>query len=186
MTVVERITMTVSEPVSPGGSEQSRLGGPSLAVLRIGIAVLWIQNASWKVPPDFGENDDRGLYFWASQAVDYPVIAPFSTFVEQVFLPNIALVGWAILLVEAALGAFLLIGLATRFWALVGIAQTIAITLSVLNAPHEWHWSYILMFLAHLVLFGTAAGRSFGLDGVFRPIWRQSSGLIASTMMRLS
>lgn len=178
--------MNVTAPVPDGAAEQSRLSGPSLAALRIGIAVMWIQNASWKVPPDFGEDADNGLFFWASRAVDYPVLAPFSTFVEAIFLPNIALLGWAILLTEAALGAFLLVGLATRFWCLVGIAQTLAITLSVLNAPHEWHWSYFLMMLAHIVLVGTAAGRSFGLDGVFRPVWRTSSGPIAAIMLRLS
>ena len=63
------------------------------------------------------------------------------------------------------LGAFLLIGLATRFWALVGVAQTVAILLSVLNAPHEWYWSYLLMLLVHCPL-RTVAGRYAGLDGV--------------------
>jgi len=158
----------------------------SLAVLRIGIALLWIQNASWKVPPDFGEKADKGLYFWASQAVEYPVFAPYSQFVQSVVLPNIAIFGWVTLLTEAALGAFLLIGLATRFWAAVGIAQTIAITLSVLNAPHEWHWSYYLMLLAHIALLGTGAGRSVGLDAVLRPIWSASSGRLASILMRAS
>ena len=104
----------------------------------------------------------------------HPVLAPYSRLVETVVLPNIAVFGWVTLLTEAGLGAFLLIGLATRFWALVGILQTLAITLSVLNAPNEWHWSYYLMLLAHVVLLGTAAGRSFGLDGVFRPIWSHS------------
>lgn len=176
--------VTASKP--PGDIAASRFSGASLAILRIGIAVLWIQNAGWKVPPDFGADSDRGLYFWAGQAVEYPVFAPFSSFVEAFFLPNIEVFGYVTLLTEAALGAFLLIGLATRFWALVGIAQTIAITLSVLNAPHEWHWSYYLMLLAHIALLGTAAGRSFGLDGVFRPVWRTSPGRLASIMMRAS
>jgi thiosulfate dehydrogenase [quinone] large subunit len=178
--------MEMSAPLMGGESQTPRLSGVSLAVLRVGIAVLWIQNASWKVPPDFGQSADKGLYFWASQAVEYPVLAPYSAFVETIVLPNIAVFGWVTLLTEAALGAFLLIGLATRFWALVGIAQTIAITLSVLNAPHEWHWSYVLMLLAHVVLLGTAAGRHFGLDGVFRPVWQQSSGRLSAILMRAS
>lgn len=176
----------MTAPVSLGTVEVSRLSGVSLAILRIGIALLWIQNTSWKVPPDFGANADKGLFFWASQAVEHPVLAPYSNFVETLVLPNIAVFGWVTLLTEAALGAFLLIGLATRFWAIVGIAQTCAITLSVLNAPHEWHWSYYLMLLAHIVLLGTAAGRTFGLDGVLRPIWRKSSGRMAAILMRAS
>ncbi len=168
------------------GPARARLGGVSLAVLRIGVALLWIQNASWKVPPDFGEKADKGLFFWASQAVEYPVVAPYSQFVETIVLPNIAVFGWVTLLTEAALGAFLLIGLATRFWAAVGIAQTIAITLSVLNTPHEWHWSYYLMLLAHVTLLGTAAGRSVGLDAVLRPVWHASTGRVARILMRAS
>lgn len=176
----------MTAPVSLGAVEMSRLSGVSLALLRIGIALLWIQNASWKVPPDFGANADKGLFFWASQAVEHPVLAPYSVFVETLVLPNIAVFGWVTLLTEAALGAFLLVGLATRFWAIVGIAQTCAITLSVLYAPNEWHWSYYLMLLAHIVLLGAAAGRTFGLDGAFRPIWRESSGRIAALLMRAS
>ncbi len=178
--------MDVTAPMALGVEQRTRLGGVSLAVLRIGIAVMWIQNVGWKVPPDFGANSNQGLYFWAAQAVKYPVFAPYSGFVETLVLPNIAIFGWVTLLTEAGLGAFLLIGLATRFWALVGIAQTLAITLSVLNAPHEWHWSYYLMLLAHIALLGTAAGRSFGLDGLFRPIWRESSGRIPAIMMKVS
>lgn len=168
------------------GVLDSRFSSVTLAILRVGIAVLWIQNASWKVPPDFGAVADRGLYFWASQAVEHPVFAPYSRFVEAVVLPNIVVFGWFTLLTEAAIGAFLLIGLATRFWALVGLAQTVAITLSVLNAPHEWHWSYVMMLLIHLTLIGTAAGRHYGLDGMFRPTWSTSSGRIAAIMMRAS
>jgi len=178
--------MDTSTPASLDVMQSTRMSGVSLAVLRIGIAVLWIQNASWKVPPDFGAEANKGLYFWASQAVEYPVLAPYSAFVETMVLPNIAVFGWFTLVTEAALGAFLLMGLATRFWALVGIAQTLAITFSVLNAPHEWHWSYFLMLLAHIVLLGTAAGRNCGLDGVFRPIWRESSGRVATILMRAS
>ncbi|MEO5921649.1 MAG: TQO small subunit DoxD [Pseudolysinimonas sp.] len=178
--------MDTTARIDGGLADRSRLREVSLAALRIGIAALWIQNASWKVPPDFGAIADRGLYFWASKAVEYPVLAPFSSFVKAIVLPNIAIFGWVTLLTEAALGAFLLIGLATRFWALVGIAQTFAIMLSVLNAPHEWHWSYYLMLLAHIVLFGTAAGRSFGLDGVFRPIWSESHARVPAIMLRVS
>lgn len=166
--------------------QQPRFAGISVAILRIAVGLLWIQNAGWKVPPDFGQTDDKGLYFWASQAVEYPVLPPYSWFVETVVLPQIGVFGWMILLLEAALGAFLLIGLATRFWALVGIAQSLAITFSVLNAPDEWHWAYYLMILAHLVLLGTAAGRQVGLDGVLRPIWTQSPGRIARVLRAAS
>jgi thiosulfate dehydrogenase [quinone] large subunit len=150
----------------------SRLSRALIAVVRVGVALLWISNVSWKDPPTFGEGSSpSGLYVFTRYAVEHPVVGPYSWLVEHVVLPNFALFGWTVLLVESALGGFLLIGLATRFWALVGIAQTVAITLSVLNAPNEWVWSYLLMALAHLALFAVAAGRYGGLDGVLRPRW---------------
>jgi thiosulfate dehydrogenase [quinone] large subunit len=94
--------------------------------------------------------------------------------------------GWVTLLTESALGAFLLVGLLTRFWAVVGVAQCLAIMFSVLNAPHEWHWSYYLMILAHLAIFATAAGRTFGVDGVLRPSWAASKGRAGGLLTRLS
>lgn len=148
--------------------EQTRLAGAVVAVVRIGVALLWIQNSRWKTPPDFGEGSDSGLYMVTRFAVDRPVFGPFQWLVEHVVLPNFTFFGWVTLLVEASLGAFLLVGLATRLWALIGAAQSVVITLSALYAPNEWHWGYYLMILAHLGLFAMAAGRRFGVDGVLR------------------
>jgi thiosulfate dehydrogenase [quinone] large subunit len=159
----------------------SRVDRALIALVRVGVALLWVQNASWKTPPDF-----RALRQWTGYAVEFPVFGPYAWLVEHVVLPNFVFFGWAVLLVEASLGAFLLVGLATRFWALVGVGQTLAITLSALNAPHEWVWSYLLMLLAHLALFATAAGRYFGLDGVLRPGWLRSSSWLARLLVRAS
>ncbi len=157
-----------------------------LWLARISVAFLWMSGSSWKVPPDFGESAGKGLYRWASYAVEYPVLAPYSWFVENVILPNITLFGWLTLLSEAGLGAFLLVGLFTRFWALVGIGQTLAIIGSAFNAPHEWPWSFYLMLVAHVVLFTSAAGRAYGLDGLLRPQWRASDNALAKLMVRAS
>jgi thiosulfate dehydrogenase [quinone] large subunit len=163
----------------------ARLG---IAALRVGVALMWVQNAGWKRPPDFGSAAEpaRGLRKFTEFAVDHPVLPPYAWVVDNVVLPNFIFFGWVTLLVEASLGAFLLIGLATRFWAVVGLLQSLAITLSVLNAPHEWHWSYFLMLLAHVALLATAAGRAYGLDGVLRPRWRRASGRAAALLVRAS
>lgn len=158
--------------------ERGALDRMVLAVVRVAVAVLWIGQVGWKVPPHFGEGAAEGdpddLYQWTSHAVDDPVFAPYSWLVEHLVLPNFAVFGWLVLLAESALGAFLLIGLATRFWAVVGVAQSLAIMLSVGNAPGEWIWTYVLMMLLHAAIFAAAAGRSYGLDGVLRPYWRRS------------
>ncbi|NED99278.1 TQO small subunit DoxD [Phytoactinopolyspora halotolerans] len=180
--------MTVSRPTDVGTAlTASRLNGWLLGACRVGVALLWIDNVSWKQPPDFGEGDPpRTLYRWTLQAVEHEVLAPYAWFVENVVVPNFALFGWLVLIVEASLGAFLLVGLATRAWAVVGMGQSIVISLSTLNAPHEWYWAYLLMFLVHLMLFATAAGRYGGLDGVLRPAWRRSDTALARLLERLS
>lgn len=163
------------------GTGSTRADRWLIAGFRIGVAMLWIENSGWKQPPDFAS-----LRKYTSYAVEYPVFPPFTWVVEKVILPNLTLFGWGTLLLEASIGAFLLIGLATRLWALIGLGQAVAITLSVLNAPHEWEWSYYLMVLAHVALFATAAGRSFGLDGLLRPAWHGSSSPTARLLERLS
>lgn len=153
------------------GSRSETAGGAIPAVLRIALGLLWVTNAAWKVPPQFG-----ALRRFTEDAVRYPVFAPYSWIVEHVVLANFIPFAWGVLVTEALLGAFLLVGLATRFWAVVGMLQTIVIALSVLNAPNEWEWSYYLMFLAHLAVFATAAGRTAGLDALLRPQWQSSRG----------
>jgi thiosulfate dehydrogenase [quinone] large subunit len=158
----------------------------AIACVRVGVALMWIQNAGWKYPPHFGEDNNGALYRFTRFAIDHEVFPPWAWFVEHVVLPNFTLFGWTTYLVEASLGAFLLVGLATRFWALVGVGQSLVITLSVLNAPNEWHWSYFLMLLIHMALIATAAGRHIGLDGLLRPAWQQSRGPVARWLVRAS
>ncbi|HRC41865.1 TQO small subunit DoxD [Nostocoides sp.] len=150
-----------------------------LALLRVSLALMWIQNVFWKVPPDFGLARKADLYQYVNHAVEHPVLAPYAWIVEHVVLPNFVAFGWLTLLSEAALGAFLLVGLATRLWALVGVGQSVAIALSVLLTPGEWHWSYYLMVVGHLAVYATAAGRYYGVDAVLRPIWSLRSDPVA-------
>jgi len=56
-------------------------------LIRIRVGLLWLVNLSWKVPPDFGSKDRSGLYYFTSLAVQHPVLAPYSSLVENVILP---------------------------------------------------------------------------------------------------
>jgi len=172
-------------PVDPLMS--SPLSRGLVAVVRIGVALLWIDNLGWKDPPTFGQGPNPGgLYVFTRDAVEHPVFPPYSWLVQHLVLPNFHVFGWGVLFVESGLGAFLLIGLATRFWALVGIAQTLAITMSVVHAPGEWVWSYLLMLMAHAVLFAVAAGRFAGLDGLLRERWQTSDNRLAHALVLAS
>jgi thiosulfate dehydrogenase [quinone] large subunit len=187
VTVVLITGVAVASPAESRLSE-SRVSRLLVAAVRIVVAFLWIQNSYWKVPPHFGEDQTPpgGLYRFTRDAVDHPVFAPYSWVVEHVVLPNFTFFGWLVLLVEVSLGAFLLVGVATRLWALVGVGQTLAIALSVLNTPGEWFWSYYLMLVANLLLFAVAAGRAYGVDGVLRPAWAASDRRLARALVRVS
>lgn len=174
--------------MSPVGLTGGASRGSSIAffVTRIVLGLLWIQNSGWKTPPDFGRNSGGGLYKFTSFAVEHEVFAPYAFAVRELILPNFIVFGWLVLIVEASLGAFLLLGLATRMWALLGVAQSLAIALSVLNAPGEWSWAYYLMIAAHLGVFAAAAGRYWGLDGVLRPAWERSDSRLARLLLKAS
>lgn len=174
-------TTTPAEPLDLG-----RGGRAGLAAVRVVLGLLWVANSGWKTPPDFGRDGGSGLFRFTSYAVEHPVFPPFTWLVENLVLPNFVLFGYATLLLEASLGAFLLVGLATRLWAALGLVQTTAITFSVLNAPNEFPWTYYLMFALHVVVLATAAGRTGGLDGLLRPVWRRSPGLLPRLLLRAS
>lgn len=179
---------TDGRTTTPPREELDSGRGPriAMAVVRIALGLLWIQAAGWKSPPDFGRENGRGLFRFTGYAVEYPVFPPFSWVIENLVLPNFVVFGYLTLLLEASIGAFLLVGLATRFWAALGIVQTAAITLSVLNAPNEWPWALYLMFAAHVVVLAAAAGRTAGLDGLLRPVWRRSGGRVATLLLKAS
>ena len=167
-------------------AEENPASRTAFFVARIVLGLLWIQNSGWKTPPDFGRNAGSGLYKFTRFAVEHEVFAPYAFVVRELILPNFVVFGWLVLIVEASLGAFLLLGLATRLWALVGVAQSFAIALSVLNAPGEWSWAYYLMIAAHLAIFAAAAGRHWGLDSVLRPAWARSDSRLARLLLKAS
>ncbi|PZS31061.1 MAG: TQO small subunit DoxD [Pseudonocardiales bacterium] len=183
MTIVLKKDSPIGEQ---GGGIDSRMSRGIIVLARVGLAFLWIQNVSWKSPGDnFGKDSGGGLYGYTVDAVTHPVFSPYASFVKHVVLPNYTFFAWMTLVIEASLGAFLLVGLASRFFALVGVVQSTAIMLSVLNVPGEWHWSFYLLIIGHLFLFATAAGRVGGLDGLLRPRWLASRRPLAR-LLRLA
>lgn len=144
----------------------ARASGISLAVLRIIAGLLWLAQVWWKLPPDFGENRRTGLWFWTHLAVDHPVFPPYSWLVEHFVLPNFTPFGWLVLVVETLLAVLLLTGTAVRLAALIGIGQSLAIGLSVAEAPNEWPWAYAMMIGIHLVLLFAPSAQYAAVDAV--------------------
>lgn len=150
--------------LAPDTDPVARHQAAGLAALRILLGLMWLYNIAWKRPPGFGEDSGSGLYKFTSYAVEHPVFPPYSWVAEHVILPNIEIFGWLVLVTETALAVMLLSGVLIRAAAALGIAQSLAIGLSVAYAPEEWPWSYWLMMGAHLALLVGSSGRTFAVD----------------------
>ena len=72
-------TERIIAPPDTGGD--SRTARALIVVLRVGLALLWIENAGWKTPPDFTSLQKFTMY-----AVEYPVFAPFTWVTEALVL----------------------------------------------------------------------------------------------------
>ncbi len=144
----------------------TQVSGIALAGLRILAGLIWLYNVVWKIPPDFGQNSRSGLFQFTNYAVDYPVLPPFSWLIEHAVLPNFTAFGWLVLVMETVLAVLLLTGTAVRLAALIGVAQSVAIALSVAEAPNEWPWAYAMLIGIHVVLLLTPCGQYAAVDAV--------------------
>lgn len=116
--------------------------------------LLWLSSVSWKVPPDFGKTADRcsGLCGFVEAGIDHPVLPPTGWILDNIVQPQLALFGWVILFAEVALAALLISRRYLRIAAALGVIQSLAIGLTVANAPDEWYWAYVLMVGLHLAV----------------------------------
>jgi uncharacterized membrane protein YphA (DoxX/SURF4 family) len=144
--------------------ESGRAGDIGFLVLRVTLGLMWFYNVAWKRAPDFGREAGNGLYRFTSYAVEYPVVPPYAWLVENLVLPAIVPFGYVVLLAETTAAVLLLTGRWVRIGALVGLAQSVAIAMSVLYAPEEWPWSYWLMIAGHVVVLLGASARLGSLD----------------------
>ena len=152
--------------LAPATTEVPGSQAAAASAFRVLVGLLWLYNVAWKRPPDFGQDAKNGLFKFTSYAVSDPVLPPFSWVVEHVVLTNFELFGWGVLAAETTLAVLLLTGAWVRVAAAIGLAQSVAIALSVAFAPHEWPWSYWLMIGAHAVLLSSSAGRVLAVDAV--------------------
>lgn len=136
-----------------------------LVVLRIAYGILWLQQALWKIPPDFGLARGDGLYFWTQEMVKYSFLPPHKFFVASVVLPNFVLFGWMTLLTELFIGVSHALGVVNRLGALAALAMSANLWIGLMRHPNEWPWSYLMMIGFALLFVSTHPGRILGLDG---------------------
>jgi thiosulfate dehydrogenase (quinone) large subunit len=132
--------------------------------LRVFMGVLWLSNLSWKLPPDFGRNDPRGLMYSFRQAEQYALSEPLRRLMAHVVIPHFTLFGWQVFLVELVAGVLLLLGWHTRVGAVIGLLQAIAITVLTVRAPNQWFWGFALFVAVSLVLVVVPCNMRFSVD----------------------
>ena len=86
--------------------------------------------------------------------------------VDDVILPNWDLFQWVVTAVELGVGALLIVGLATRGAALVGLGQQLFLQLMYFSS-NPWTWEQPHEWVPLLILVLVPAGRVWGLDRRF-------------------
>lgn len=95
--------------------------------------------------------------------------------IDNVVIPRFRFFGWLIFLAEAFIVVSLALGVFARLGALLSLLLSVQLMLGLAGVSdaatglYEWEWSYHLMILLSLMLFGAPAGRTFGLDTLLRP-----------------
>jgi hypothetical protein len=136
-----------------------------LAALRISYGILWLQQVTWKVPPDFGLTRKDGLYYWTSEMVKYSFLPPHKFFVESVVLPNFLFFAWLTFLTELFIGFSHLFGIVSRLGAFLALAMSANLLVGLARHPGEWPWSYLMLLGYALIFLSGHTGRVLGLDG---------------------
>ncbi|MDQ3319187.1 MAG: DoxX family protein [Actinomycetota bacterium] len=169
--------MTTQGPRSDSAAADldARHLGKGLAALRIFVGIIFFANGLAKlfsfrnveIGPysSFLINRDETRSILEGEASRNDISA-VTQLVNDVLLPNYGWLQWVITFVELGVGALLILGLASRGAALVGLGQQLFLQLLYLSSgrwmfeqPHEW--------VPLLILLLVPAGRVWGLDGSF-------------------
>jgi len=179
----------VPTPAVPGTATGADLIDPrwfgrGMAVIRIFFGVILFANGLAKVEPDLGRIDlgpyhanlitrsgARGILDFEVNNRQITRDAPKGTevpglrrFVNDVVLERWGFFQWVVTLIELGAGAFLILGLATRLAALIGLGQQLFLAL-VYASSNRWLFEQPHEYVPLLVLALLPAGRAWGLDG---------------------
>lgn len=140
----------------------------AFAVVRIAVGSYWLYEQHWKLPPDFGLHDPRGLMFAFQQGIEYPTVGLYRTFLQNVVVPHFRLFGWLIGLTEVAIGTSLVLGAFTRAGALLGVLQSANLLIAQARTP-EGPRIYLVILAANLFVLLTPSNRRFSVDSRLAP-----------------
>jgi uncharacterized membrane protein YphA (DoxX/SURF4 family) len=159
-----------------GSSEQSvspRVLGGGFAVLRIMFGAVWFSNGLTKVLFNQDSNFDWG--FASFSLINQPAarsilegaaprtFQPLRWIYQDFVLANWGFFQWFLTVAELAAGLSLLLGIASRLGAAIGLLLIGPIWIMLLDTG-LYLWEYPIELLPLLVLAIVPSGRTFGLD----------------------
>jgi thiosulfate dehydrogenase (quinone) large subunit len=162
------------------------VGRIGMIASRLIYGYLWYTQLLWKLPPQFGCPADfavstglrertSGLCDWVGLMVIYSKLPIQADLVNSLVVPNMAIVGWLVWLMEAFVAVSLILGLFTRLGGLAALVQGLNLLIGIGFAPIEWEWTYGMLSVLGLVFLAIPTGRIWGLDALLRPRWQQAA-----------
>ena len=130
-------------------------------VLRVLTGAMWWQQTLWKIPPNFD-----GLKYWMEQEAAHAAIPLQGTLVADIVLPNLRLFGPLVYAIELVIGVSLLLGLASRAGAILGLLMGLNLWLGLYSAPGEWPWTYMFLIIIQAWFAIDPPGRCLGADAL--------------------
>ena len=155
---------TAREGVS---DDQSAIGERSLytlSLIRIFVGLLWFQQLAWKMPPSFG-----GLRSYVMREALHPLVPGYGFLITHLFLPNFTLLGVFVWTSELLVGLSLLLGVFTRFGALLSTLLAVQLYIGLAYAPGEWYWTYGMLVLLGVTMIAAPVARRLSLDRALIP-----------------
>jgi uncharacterized membrane protein YphA (DoxX/SURF4 family) len=155
------------------------VGRIGMIASRLIYGYLWYTQLLWKLPPQFGCPADfavstglrertSGLCDWVGLMVIYSKLPIQADLVNRFVVPNMAIVGWLVWLMEAFVAVSLILGLFTRLGGLAALVQGLNLLIGIGFAPIEWEWTYGMLSILGLVFLAIPTGRIWGLDALLR------------------
>jgi uncharacterized membrane protein YphA (DoxX/SURF4 family) len=132
---------------------------------RLLIGSMWWQQSLWKVPPNYD-----GLLYWMKQEVDHAAIVLQSQLIGSIVIPHIDIFGPLVYAIEVSIGVSLMLGLLTRWGALLGLLMGLNLWLGLYSAPGEWPWTYFFLIVIQFLFVIDPPGRCLGVDALLRRV----------------
>ncbi|MGH3861818.1 DoxX family membrane protein [Actinokineospora sp.] len=151
-----------------------RLLGGGFAALRVFFGAIWLSNGLAKVFANQNSNFDWG--FVSFNLINRPAaksilegasddtFQPLRWIYHDFVLGNWGLFQWFLTIAEVVAGLMLLLGVAARLGALIGLMLIGPVWVMLLDS-NQYFWAYPVELLPLLVLAIVPAGRMFGQDG---------------------